>query len=477
MINITLKKNFDADNSASAILINDNSDLASIFSGDKLSYVQDHFNSDQNSLTMNELGKFTFVVKVKNDEDIFKYHENLRIAGYDIFKSISSNSIETIQVKDLLEEDKSSLLFAEGLALSTYKFDKYMSDKKEFKLTIEVVSETISEDDIHNLNGLVKATFIARDYVNEPQSYLNTVQYSIDLEKHCNEFGITYSKFDKEKIEELKMGGLLAVNQGSLTPPVFNILEYKPENAVNEKPLIFIGKGVVYDTGGLSLKPTPNSMDFMKSDMGGSAAVAGAIYAIAQSKLPVHVITLIAATDNRPGGDAYAPGDVITMYNGKTVEVLNTDAEGRLTLGDALTYADELNPELVIDLATLTGAAARAIGKQASVAMGNAPAEIMLMLQESGMKTYERLVEFPLFDEYKEDMKSGIADIKNIGGAEAGATTAGIFLQEFVESPWIHIDIAGTAYLFGDDKYRSKFGTGVGVRLLYQFVKDYYNVG
>ena len=427
-------------------------------------------------MELNDLGKFTFIVKAKSDEDLFKSNENLRISGFDLSKSVKTAEIQKIQIHSLLNDHKSSLYFAEGLALSLYQFEKYKSDKKTIDLEIEVISDSLNEKEINDLNSVITSTFIARDYVNEPQSYLNTVQYSIDLEKHCNEFGISYSKFEKAKIEELKMGGLLAVNQGSVTPPVFNIMEYKPENAVNEKPLVLIGKGVVYDTGGLSLKPTPNSMDIMKCDMGGSAAVAGAIFAIAQSKLPIHVVSLIAATDNRPGGDAYAPGDVITMYNGKTVEVLNTDAEGRLTLGDALTYADELDPELVIDLATLTGAAARAIGKEASVVMGNAPAEIMLMLQESGMKSYERLVEFPLFDEYKEDMKSGIADIKNLGGAEAGATTAGIFLQNFVKSPWIHIDIAGTAYLMSDDKYRTKYGTGVGVRLIYQFVKDYYNV-
>ena len=159
------------------------------------------------------------------------------------------------------------------------------------------------------------------------------------------------------------MGGLLAVNKGSVDPATFTIMEWKPENARNSKPIVLVGKGIVYDTGGLSLKPTANSMDLMKCDMGGAAAVSGAIYAIAKNNLPIHVIALVPATDNRPGGDAYAPGDVITMYSGKTVEVLNTDAEGRMILADALAYAKKFKPEVVIDLATLTGAAAVAVGK------------------------------------------------------------------------------------------------------------------
>ena len=184
------------------------------------------------------------------------------------------------------------------------------------------------------------------------------------------------------------MGGILAVNKGSIQHPTFNILEYKPSKAVNKKPIILVGKGVMYDTGGLSLKPTPNSMDMMKSDMGGSAAVVGAFCAVAGQKLPLHIIGLIPATDNRPGLDAVAPGDVITMYSGKTVEVLNTDAEGRLVLADALHYAKQYKPEFVIDLATLTGAAARAIGQQGVACMGNASEELKNELKASGNKVH-----------------------------------------------------------------------------------------
>ena len=268
------------------------------------------------------------------------------------------------------------------------------------------------------------------------------------------------------------MGGLLAVNKGSQDPPTFNILEYKAKNAKNKKPLILVGKGVVYDTGGLSLKPTPNSMDTMKCDMAGAAAVAGAMYAVAKAKLPVHVIGLIPATDNRPGEKAYTPGDVITMYSGLTVEVLNTDAEGRMILGDALSYAKKFNPELVIDLATLTGAAVAAIGTFGSVVMGTGENK-MDKLKQSGDHVFERLAEFPFWEEYDELIKSDIAEIKNIGGPYGGSITAGKFLHRFTDYPWIHIDIAGPAFLNASDSYRGKGGTGVGVRLLFDFIKNY----
>ena len=243
------------------------------------------------------------------------------------------------------------------------------------------------------------------------------------------------------------MGGVLAVNSGSFTDPSFSILEWKPANAVNEQPIVLVGKGIVYDTGGLSLKPTPNSMDLMKSDMAGSAAVIGGIYAIAQAKLNVHVIALIPATDNRPGNNAYAPGDVITMYDGTTVEVLNTDAEGRLILADALHYAKQYNPMLVLDFATLTGAAVRAIGKEGIVCMGTADEATKSTMKQAGQQQYERLVEFPLWAEYGEQLKSSIADITNLGGPTAGAITAGKFLEHFTDYPWMHFDIAGSAFI------------------------------
>ena len=278
--------------------------------------------------------------------------------------------------------------------------------------------------------------------------------------------------FDKKKITALKMGGLLAVNQGSIDPPTFSVLEWKPENDQSLKPIVLIGKGVVYDTGGLSLKPTKDSMDYMKCDMAGGAVVAAVIYFAARFNLPIHLIALVPSTDNRPDGNAVAPGDVIYMHGGQTVEVMNTDAEGRLLLADALSFAKQYGPRLVIDVATLTGAAAVAIGQHGIVGMGTAGEAIFSQLKVAGEGVHERIVEFPLWEEYGESIKSDIADMKNIGARDAGAITAGKFLEKFIGYPWIHLDIAGPAFINNQDHYRTKGGTAVGVRLLINFLRN-----
>jgi leucyl aminopeptidase len=214
-------------------------------------------------------------------------------------------------------------------------------------------------------------------------------------------------------------------------------------------------------------------MDTMKCDMAGAAAVSAAMFAIAKAKLNVHVIALIPATDNRPGENAYTPGDVIHMFDGQTVEVLNTDAEGRMILADALAYAKKYKPELVLDFATLTGAAAAAIGQYGIVCMGNADEKTKNKLKESGLNVHERLVEFPFWEDYGKLIKSDIADLKNIGGPVGGAITAGKFLEHFTDYNWMHFDIAGPAFLSSNDQYRGKNGTGVGVRLLFDFIQNY----
>ncbi len=287
----------------------------------------------------------------------------------------------------------------------------------------------------------------------------------------CEKEGCSVEIMRKSKIESLRMGGLLAVNKGSVDPPTFTVIEWKPKDAINSKPYVLVGKGIVYDSGGLSLKPTLDSMDYMKSDMSGAAIVGGVLAAVASNKLPIYVVGLIPATDNRPGGNAYAPGDVVTIMDGTTVEVLNSDAEGRMILADALVYAQKYDPILTIDVATLTGSASMAIGPYALVAMGNAQDEIKKLIVECGNQVFERVVEFPLWDDYAELLKSDIADIKNVGGKYAGAITGGKFLEHFTKYPWIHFDIAGVAYSKKNDNYRGKGGTGFGLRLLYNFLK------
>ena len=369
-----------------------------------------------------------------------------------------------------------SLEFVEGMALGNYQFLKYFKAKAEkaSNLTsIKVDEKAINRSQLAELQAVLTATYIARDLVNEPQSYLSAPQLSKEVIALSKKYGFSVNVFNKKKIESLKMGGLLAVNKGSMQPPTFSILEWKPKKAKNKKPVVLVGKGIIYDTGGLSLKPTANSMDMMKCDMAGAATVIGTLVAISKAKLPVHVIGLIPATDNRPGNEAYVPGDVITMHSGATVEVLNTDAEGRLVLADALHYAKRYKPELVFDFATLTGSAVRAGGSEAICYMGNAKQKTKEQIEASGFNVYERLIQFPLWKEYGEQLKSNIADLKNLGGANAGMITAGKFLEYFTDYDWLHFDIAGPAYLKSADAYRTKEGTGVGVRLMYDFLKNY----
>jgi leucyl aminopeptidase len=266
------------------------------------------------------------------------------------------------------------------------------------------------------------------------------------------------------------MGGLLAVNKGSVDPPVFCILEWQPENHVNKKPIVLVGKGIVYDTGGLNIK-TGDFMVGMKADMAGAAIVTGILYTMAKTGIPLHIIGLVPSTDNRPGGNAYAQGDIITMYNKLTVEIGNTDAEGRLILADAISYASKYSPELIIDIATLTGSAAMTFGNNAIAVMNNAGKNYIDLLKECGNDVYERIAELPLWDEYGDLLKSDVADMRNIGGREAGAIIAGKFLERFAESPLIHLDIAGTEMLKKDDYYRLKNGHGSGLRLLSTFLK------
>lgn len=408
-----------------------------------------------------------FIFFVKENDDL----EKMRVAGYETRTKLSK------EAKELFISGKgaSALALAEGLALSNYQFLKYFkdADKKRYQLENITLLDAFEAKDIIRLNNTTKAVYWSRDMVNEPLSYLTAPQLAKEIQTFEKVENLTVTVFDKKKIEELKMGGLLAVNLGSIDEPTFTIVEYKPKNPKNKKPIVLVGKGVVYDTGGMSLKPTAGSMDSMKSDMGGAACMAGAIYAAAMNKLDLHLIALIPATDNRPGGNAYVPGDVITMYNGTTVEVLNTDAEGRMILADALAYSNELDPELVIDAATLTGAAVAAIGQKASCVMGNAKQETIDALVKSGNNVHERLAQMPFWDDYAEEVKSAIADLKNLGGKYAGSITAGKFLEHFVKSPYIHLDIAGPAYLDSVDNYKGKGGTGVGVRLLNNFFENY----
>lgn len=415
-----------------------------------------------------------FVRILKPENNPYISQENARLAGCDLLRELRQYKLEAVTIRNTCSQNR-AYAFAEGLALGSYQFLKYFTkpDKKEKRLR-EIRVEGASVAEIAELSALVEAVFLARDLVNEPHSHFTAIQLAENVLAAGNTFGFQVEILGKEKLEALKMGGLLAVSQASTVPPQFCVLEWKPDHAKNTKPVVLIGKGVVYDTGGLSLKPS-EGMEYMKCDMAGAATVIGAFVVAAKTNLPVHLIGLIPATDNKIGENAIGPGDVITMHSGATVEVSNTDAEGRIILADALHYAKKHHPELVFDFATLTGAAVKALGNQATCYMGTASKEVKAAVEESGFATYERLVELPLWKEFGEELKSNIADLKNIGSSNAGMITAGKFLEHFVgEMPWLHFDIAGPAYLRTANGYRTKEGTGVGIRLVYDFLKKRY---
>ena len=409
--------------------------------------------------------------ELKSAED----SEAIRNLAHSVFNMAKAEESKKVNLHNLCKSSEISALFAEGFGLSAYEFLHHRKDQEKVAHQLEelcFVDDAISAKKIKELNAQLDATMWARDLVNEPLSHMTAMDLAKAFEAKGKQSGFSVDVLSKKKIQSLKMGGLLAVNKGSIDPPTFSILEWKPKKARNKKPVVLVGKGVVYDTGGLSLKPTPNSMDLMKSDMAGAAMMAGVISAVAQADLDVHVIALIPASDNRPSGNAYVPGDIITMFDGTTVEVLNTDAEGRLLLADALSYAKKYDPQLVFDAATLTGAAVRAVGTFASAIMGTADKKVIEQLQESGERTYERVVPFPLWADYGKEMKSAIADLNNLGSGLAGQITAGKFLEHFTDYPWIHIDIAGPSFLPSANTYRPKGASGVGVRLLFDFLKN-----
>ncbi len=441
----------------------------------EINYVKLQYEKNEKKVIgINQLDKWIYVVVIQKENETYKTYENCRKYGNELANHLNAQKIKKITVQEINANKEEIIALVEGIALSNYQFIHYQSDKEKKKHTlqsVEIFSDKVETKSLNELNILIDSIHKCRDLVNEPVCVLNAVQLANEIEKMFKNTGAKVEVMNKKKIETLKMGGLLAVNKGSIDPPTFTVIEWKPKNAINKKPYVLVGKGVVFDTGGINVKPGAY-METMKHDMSGAAAVACALYAVVKNNLPVNVVGLIPATDNRPDGNSYVPDDIITMYTGATVEIKNTDAEGRMILADALGYAKKYNPQTVIDIATLTGAAARAIGKYASVAMQAKADDELKALQQSGLNVFERIVEFPLWDDYKELIKSDVADIKNSGGSDAGAITAGKFLEHFTDYPYIHLDIAGTAFTEKKDNYRGLGSTGVGVRLFYDFLKN-----
>ncbi len=374
-----------------------------------------------------------------------------------------------------LDSELMGQVLVEGFVLASYEFLRYKSeDEGTHGRTERLVLHAERQNGKAVRKGaergrvLAEATCTARDLVNMSPHEKTPTLFGRAAERHGKKYGFDVTVWDKAAIVEEKMGGLLAVNRGSPEPPVFIEMTWQPTNAVNSRPIVLVGKGIVFDTGGLSLKPTRNSMDHMKADMAGGAAVIGIMEGLARLGVPLYVVALVPVTDNRPGEWAYVPGDVLTMHSGMTVEVLNTDAEGRLILADALSYARIYRPELVIDLATLTGAQVVALGSRVAAVMTNqGPVDDLC---QAGRASGDLVHPMPMHAHYGEALESSVADIKNIGNREAGAITAAKFLEHFVDYDWLHVDLAGPAFLQKAAPYRPKGGTGFGVRLLIEFL-------
>jgi len=366
---------------------------------------------------------------------------------------------------------------AEGLLLAGYRFDQYLTKDANEKPFLPAVGLLIpstlgkknAEKAVATAEALVAGICRARDLVNQPGNQKSPAYLAETAQQIAADQGLSCSILGRDQLEKEGFGALLAVAGGSERQPCLITLEYRG-GGQEEAPIVLVGKGVVFDAGGISLKPA-EKMDEMKMDMAGGAVVLGTIQAVAALKLPVNLLAVVPAVENLPSGSAYRPGDIVTSLAGKTIEVLNTDAEGRLILADALTWVQRYNPRVVIDVATLTGACIIALGHHAAAVLGNHEGLIRALLK-AGEGCGERLWQLPLWEEYRAQIKGDFADIKNTGGRPAGAITAAAFLQHFAEKyTWAHLDIAGTAWAEKSSPGAPKGGTGFGVRLLFEYLR------
>ena len=362
----------------------------------------------------------------------------------------------------------------EGIVLALYEFRVHKSTPAE---NGAIESVTLVEFDAAKLPAvqegarvghvLADATNFTRDLVNQPSNHMTPHILAHAARDMAEKNGLKCEVFNVEQIAALGMGAMMGVTQGSDEPPQFILLEHRPDAG---QPVIFVGKGITFDSGGISIKPSEN-MGAMKGDMAGAAAVIGAMQAVAQLDLPLHVVALAPACENLPSGHAYKPGDVLKAMNGKTIEVISTDAEGRLILADALCYAGRYKPSAVIDLATLTGACVVALGENVAAGIFSNDDDLSTQVREAGHRAGEKLWPLPLYEEYKDKIKSHVADMKNAGGRYGGVGTSAIFLKGFASYPWAHLDIAP---MEADDKggpYQPKGATGFGVRTLVEFLR------
>ena len=370
-----------------------------------------------------------------------------------------------------MDMERAVQALTEGSILGLYTFRKHVTKEPEHGEIEEMIvverdesKLPLLERGINRGSVLAEATNYARDMTNEPANYMTPSDLAEAARSVAAERGLDFDVLEREDMEKLGMRALLGVAQGSKQPPKFIVMSYRGGDST-ATPLGFIGKGLTFDSGGISIKPS-EGMDEMKGDMAGGAAVIAAMRAIAELKPKINVTGLVPATENLPGGAALKPGDVLRAMNGKTIEVANTDAEGRLILADAICYARKLGLAPLVDVATLTGACRVALGDICTGALGN-DQELVAKVIKAGDEAGEKIWQLPMYEEYKEQNKSEVADVKNTGGRYAGAITAAQFLAEFSEdTPWVHLDIAGPSFIKKEQTYLIKGATGVAVRTL-----------
>jgi leucyl aminopeptidase len=424
------------------------------------------------------------LTKVKLDKkyssDYFRNH----LAG--LIKKLEGEELENLHIfipsykefeKYFDSEEYFYQSFIEGLLLGNYDFNKYKSSKKtpkKLNVLVYADNEKLLKHAINVGSLLISSVSFTRDLQNEPGSSLRPSDLADSVKKKLTSAGVKVTVFNEKELEKRKMGGLLAVGKGSSNKPRLIILHYKPTDKSKKKKktnkIALVGKGVTFDSGGISLKPAQN-MGEMKADMSGAALVAGTVLAAAKAKLPVELLGIIPAAENMVSGEAMRPGDIVTTASGKTIEVDNTDAEGRMILADALDYASKQKPDVIIDFATLTGACVVALA-QIAAGLFTKNDELANDLFDSGMKTYDRLWRLPMWDDYNKLIESKVADVQNAGSRWGGAITAAKFLENFVDEniPWAHIDIAGPAMNSDLNNYTKTFMTGFGVRLMFDYL-------
>jgi len=363
--------------------------------------------------------------------------------------------------------------FVEGILLGNYTFDIYKTEEKKvtsFQITFHSGDPRRVKEAITKAEKTISAVYFARDLANEPAITLTPNVLAQRAKKELSEAGVKVTIFNDKELKKRNMNAILAVGKASSNPPRLIIMHYKPKSKAKKK-IVLVGKGVTYDSGGLSIKPTDGMIE-MKADMAGAAAVIGIIKSAALLNLPFELIGVVPAVENMISGNSYKPSDIVSTASGKTIEVKNTDAEGRIVLADALEYASKQKPDEIIDFATLTGAAVVALGLS-TAAIFTKNEEMADSLYKSGQKTFERVWRLPLWDEYDKLIESDIADVSNLGGRWGGAITAAKFLEHFVDKniPWTHVDLAGPSIKHDFTNYTKKYNTGFGVRLITDYLE------